>query len=115
MNPLASENCDLFQPLFLRYSMSWGRQLPETPRPRSHAPEKLLYRHADVFTLRQGFVFHGDLEIAVDAPVLRAVANKLSEPVYVLREAVRRNLKEPLTDEQLTRLSDWNSRDGYRR
>jgi hypothetical protein len=74
-----------------------------------------VWRHADVFALRAGYVWHGDVDLVVDTPVLRALADELGEPLYVLRESVQRSLNLPLTAAQLTRLSDWNTRDGQRR
>jgi hypothetical protein len=115
MNPFSSENCDRFQPLFSRCRLTMGRQLPDAAEYRRYHPHSILWRHADVFALRAGYVWHGDIDIWVDAAVLREIARELDEPLYVLREAARRSLNLPLTVEQLTRLSDWNSRDGQRR
>lgn len=115
MNPLSSENCDRFQPLFSRHSLTIGRQLPDSAEYRRYHPRSILWRHADVVAVRAGYVWHGDIDIRVDAAVLREIARELDEPLYVLREAVRRSLNLPLTVARLTRLSDWNSRDEQRR
>jgi hypothetical protein len=115
MNPLSSENCDRFQPLFSRIRLTMGRQLPDAAEYRRQHPRSTVWRHADVFALRAGYVWHGDFDLILDAPVLRTIADELGEPLYVLRETARRSLNPPLTNEQLTRVSDWNTRDGQRR
>jgi len=114
MNPFSSENCDRFQTLFARHRLTMGRQLPESSEYRRHHPRSIVWRHADVFAANAGYVWHGDVDLALDEPVLRVIADELGEPLYVLRESVRRSLNTPLPVEQLTRLSDWNTRDGQR-
>jgi len=115
MNPLSSENCDRFQPLFSRHRLTMGRQLPVSAEYRRYHPRSIIWRHADVFAVRAGYVWHGDIDIRMDAAVLREIARELNDPFYVLREAVRRSLNTPMSVEQLTRLSDWNTRDGQSR
>jgi len=53
---------------------------------RNFYPDNLVIFNANVVIESRGKVWHGDLDVTLDMEALKAVANELGEPLYILSE-----------------------------
>ncbi len=69
---------------------------------RQQHPDNDVYFNANIFTLEDGKVWYGDLDVTSDEPVLTAIAKEIGKDLYILREMDGRFDNEELTKEQIT-------------
>jgi|FAXJ01.1.fsa_nt_gi hypothetical protein len=77
-----NETIDFYK-LFTNHSLYGGRMLSGSKiSPKGH---KCVW-NANIVTRSQGKVWFGDVDITKDGPLLKEIAGKAGEPLYVLRE-----------------------------
>lgn len=63
-----------------------------------------VYFNANIFTIK-GKVWYGDIDVTLDRTSLVSIANKLSEPLYILKELDGRFENEDLNETDMIKLA----------
>ena len=64
-------------------------------------PENLVCFNANIFTLDEGKIWHGDIDITKEQEKLEHVSAQLGKPLYILREMDGRFGNEELSQKQI--------------
>ena len=64
-------------------------------------PENLVCFNANIFTLDEGKIWHGDIDITKEQEKLEQVSAQLGKPLYILREMDGRFGNEELPQKQI--------------
>lgn len=76
---------------------------------REKNPNSVCYFNANIFTLNNGKVWYGDLDLTKDAEALKKVASETNQTLFVLREMDGRFENEELSLKQITKISVWDT------
>lgn len=64
-------------------------------------PNNLVYFNANIFTLEDGKIWHGDIDLTKEKEKLEQVSAHLGKPLYILREMDGRFGNEELPQQQI--------------
>jgi hypothetical protein len=64
-------------------------------------PDNEVYFNANIFTLNEGKIWYGDLDLTLDEKFLNQAAKSIGKSLYVLKEYDGRFDNESLTDAQI--------------
>jgi hypothetical protein len=103
-------------PVFSQYGLPMGRCFGSKSGYRSAKPkstkvqsERIVAFNANVFSLRAGKIWWGDLDIARDASALEQVAKELRCRLYVLREGDGRFENAQLPEKKILERAIWQT------
>lgn len=68
---------------------------------RMNHPNDEIYFNANIFTLSDGKIWHGDLNYTLDQEILLKIASEIGKDLYILREHDGRFDNEELTEEEI--------------
>ena len=87
---------------FKNYGMIEGRMISGSKSLyRSMHPENVVYFNANIFTLSEGKVWWGDLDLTLDEDILKNIAESMREDLFVLREMDGRFENENITQGEI--------------
>jgi len=72
-------------------------------------PDNLVIFNANVIIKSVGKIWHGDLDLTFDAPILKQIADELDETLYVLYEMHARFGNENRPVEELIKKAVWST------
>lgn len=68
---------------------------------RNFYPGHTVYFNANIFTLENGKVWYGDVDLTIDLESLQKIANQIKKDLYVLTEMDGRFENTQLNEEQI--------------
>ena len=68
---------------------------------RQKNPENEVYFNANIFTLNEGKVWYGDIDVTLDREILQRISDSLGTDLFILRELDGRFENEELKDSEI--------------
>jgi len=88
--------------IFRNHGMSAGRMISSSKSfYRSEFPDHEVYFNANIFTLSEGKIWWGDLDLTIDRNSLQEIASDLGEDLFILREMDGRFENESLPQSEI--------------
>lgn len=95
--------------MFHRHGLGFGRCFGSKSAYRDSHEGSFFVPNANVFSLREGKLWWGDIDIDRDAPALEKIARALHRPLYVLHESDGRFQNAELTPKQIVSHAIWRT------
>jgi hypothetical protein len=87
---------------FLKEGFTPGRMISMSKSSyREKFPENEVYFNANIFVLKKGKVWYGDLDLTREIEVLKRIASNSGTDLYVLKESDGRFQNENLKDSEI--------------
>lgn len=93
--------------VFVENALPFGRCFGSKSGYRAAHPRAQFLPNANIFSLRHGKLWWGDLDLTVDAPALERIARRLRCRLFVLREFEGRWLDEQIPAEDIRQRARW--------
>lgn len=77
-------------------------------------PKHFVMFNANIFTVSQGKIWYGDIDVDIDKKNLKKLAKKLGEPIYLVQEMMGRFENENIDSETMQKKAYWNTDTGFR-
>ena len=88
--------------VFNNHSMHSGRMISYSKSGyRQKYPDNEVYFNANIFTLEEGKIWYGDLDLTLDESNLTQIANELNVDIYILSEMDGRFENEKSSKKQI--------------
>ena len=88
--------------VFINHSMNNGRMISWSKSEyRQNHPDHEVYFNANIFTLKEGKIWYGDLDLTADESKLTQIAKDLNTDIYILSEMDGRFENEKSTEKQI--------------
>ena len=76
---------------------------------RSANPNSVCYFNANIFTINEGKIWWGDLDLTKDAEKLKKVASETNQTLFVLKEMDGRFENEELPLDKISKIAVWDT------
>lgn len=96
----------MYTQAFLNNGLMTGRMISLSKSAyRDQYPENEVYFNCNIFILGEGKIWYGDLDVTKERETLKAIAQDLGTPLYILREMDGRFGNEELSDSEIIKRS----------
>lgn len=107
-----SEGATAISAIFAKHNLPMGRMVSGSKSRYIEAhPDHIVVFNANVITRSVGKVWYGDIDITLEGNELKAVAEEIGEPLYVLYESDARFGAENKPVEGLIDKALWNTKE----
>lgn len=72
---------------------------------RQKHPENEVYFNANIFTLNEGKIWYGDIDVTLDREILQRISDSIGTDLFILRELDGRFENEDLKDSEIIKRS----------
>ncbi len=76
---------------------------------REQNPNNVVYFNSGLFSLSEGLIWAGDLDLTKDSILLKEASDKLNETLYVLKESDCFDLNDKTSSDIIIKKSLWNT------
>lgn len=96
--------------IFRSEGLYFGRMIsPSKSWYRDENPTHVTVFNANVITVTHGKIWYGDLDVTKDAEALKKIAEKIGEPLFILREMDGRFENENKSASDSIKKAMWNT------